>query len=66
MEWRPTVPTSTTQEKYQKQGGNGDNLGKIHHQKSIEEHLALIVRRERIGEWEADTIIGLEKKSAVW
>ncbi len=51
--------------KYRKRGANGDNRGKIPHQRRIEERPALVERRERIGDWEADTIIGKEMKGAI-
>jgi IS30 family transposase len=51
--------------KYRKRGANGDNRGKIPHQKCIEERPALVEKRERIGDWEADTIIGKGMKGAI-
>ena len=51
--------------KYRKRGEIGDNRGKIPHQRCIEERPALVERRERIGDWEADTIIGKGMKGAI-
>jgi IS30 family transposase len=51
--------------KYRKRGTNGDNRGKIPRQRSIEERPALVDGRERIGDWEADTIIGKGMKGAI-
>ncbi len=51
--------------KYRKRGANGDNRGKIPHQRCIEERPALVEKRERIGDWEADTIIGKGMKGAI-
>jgi len=51
--------------KYRKRGAKGDNRGKIPHQKRIDERPAVVERRERIGDWEADTIIGKGMKGAI-
>jgi len=51
--------------KYRKRGAKGDNRGKISHQKRIDERPAVVERRERIGDWEADTIIGKGMKGAI-
>jgi transposase, IS30 family len=51
--------------KYRKRGANGDNRGKIPRQRSIEERPAIVDGRERIGDWEADTIIGKGMKGAI-
>jgi len=51
--------------KYRKRSANGDHRGKIPHQKRIEERPAIVERRERIGDWEADTIIGKGMKGAI-
>lgn len=51
--------------KYRKRGANGDNRGKIPCQISIEERPAIVDGRERIGDWEADTIIGKGMKGAI-
>jgi IS30 family transposase len=51
--------------KYRKHTGNGDQRGKIPNKMSIEERPEEAENRERIGDWEADTIIGKGKKGAV-
>ena len=51
--------------KYRKRGANGDKRGKIPQRKGIEERPALVDGRERIGDWEADTIIGKGMKGAI-
>ena len=51
--------------KYRKRGANGDKRGKIPRQRSIEERPAIVDGRERIGDWEADTIIGKGMKGAI-
>jgi len=51
--------------KYRKRGANGDKRGKIPRQRSIEERPAIVDQRERIGDWEADTIIGKGMKGAI-
>jgi len=51
--------------KYRKRGTKCDNRGKIPNQKLIEERPALVETRERIGDWEADTIIGKGMKGAI-
>ena len=51
--------------KYRKRSGNRDNRGKIPNRVSIEERPEIVERRERIGDWEADTIIGKGKKGAI-
>jgi len=51
--------------KYRKHTGNGDQRGKIPNKISIEERPEVAENRERIGDWEADTIIGKGKKGAV-
>ena len=53
------------QKKYRKRGANGDNRGKIPNQKRKEERPAFVEQRERIGDWEADTIIGKGLKDAI-
>ena len=50
---------------YRKRSQKVDNRGKIPHQKHIEERPAIVDRRERIGDWEADTIIGKGMKGAI-
>jgi len=51
--------------KYRKRSQKGDNRGKIHNQKSIEERPEIVEARVRVGDWEADTIIGKNKKGAI-
>jgi len=51
--------------KYRKRGAKCDKRGKIPHQRCIEERPALVETRERIGDWEADTIIGKGMKGAI-
>jgi len=51
--------------KYRKRSGNRDNRGKIPNRIGIEERPEIVDRRERIGDWEADTIIGKGKKGAI-
>jgi IS30 family transposase len=51
--------------KYRKRIGNGDQRGKIPNKTSIEERPEEAETRERIGDWEADTIIGKGKNGAV-
>jgi len=51
--------------KYRKYTGNGDQRGQIPNRTSIEERPEIVERRERIGDWEADTIIGRGHQGAV-
>lgn len=51
--------------KYRKRSARGDNRGKIPNKKSIEERPEIVDSRERIGDWEADTIVGKEMKGAI-
>lgn len=51
--------------KYRKRGATGDNRGKIPNQKLIDERPEIVERRKRVGDWEADTIIGKGKKGAI-
>ena len=53
------------QKKRRKRTGNYDRLGKIPNQVSIEERPAIVDKRERRGDWEADTIIGAGKRGAI-
>jgi IS30 family transposase len=53
------------QKKYRKRVGEYDRRGKIPNQVSIEERPGIVDDRERIGDWEVDTIIGAGKKGAV-
>ena len=51
--------------KYRKRSGNRDNRGKIPNRIGIEERPDIVDRRERIGDWEVDTIIGKGRKGAM-
>jgi transposase, IS30 family len=51
--------------KYRKHPGTGDKRGIIPNRKSIEERPEAVDKRERIGDWEADTIIGRGHQGAV-
>jgi len=51
--------------KYRKRSGNRDNRGQIPNRIGIEERPEIVDRRERIGDWEADTIIGKGRKGAI-
>ena len=53
------------QKKRRKRIGNYDRRGKIPNQVSIEERPEIVEQRERIGDWEADTIIGAGKRGAI-
>ena len=53
------------QKKRRKRAGDYDRRGKIPNQVSIEERPEIVEKRERIGDWEADTIIGAGKQGAV-
>ncbi len=51
--------------KHRKRLGDYDRRGKIPNQVSIEERPEIVEQRERIGDWEADTIIGAGKQGAI-
>jgi len=51
--------------KYRKRSAKGDNRGKIPNKKSIEDRPEVVDGRERIGDWEVDTIVGKGKKGAI-
>ena len=53
------------QKKRRKRAGDYDRRGKIPNQTSIEERPELVEKRARIGDWEADTIIGAGKQGAI-
>jgi len=53
------------QKKRRKRIGNYDRRGKIPNQVSIDERPEIVYRRERLGDWEADTIIGAGKQGAI-
>lgn len=50
---------------YRKRYGSHDRRGKIKNRVSIEERPAVVDKRQRIGDWEGDTIIGKGRKSAL-
>jgi len=51
--------------KYRKQSARGDNRGKIPNKNSIEDRPEVVEARKRVGDWEADTIVGKGKKGAI-
>ena len=53
------------QKKRRKRAGDYDRRGKIPNQVSIEERPEIVEKRERLGDWEADTIIGAGKRGAI-
>jgi IS30 family transposase len=53
------------QKKRRKRTGDYDRRGKIPNQVSIEDRPEIVDNRERIGDWEADTIIGAGKQGAI-
>jgi len=53
------------QKKRRKRAGDYDRRGKIPNQVSIEERPEIVEKRERLGDWEADTIIGSGKRGAI-
>ncbi len=53
------------QKKYRKRQGGKDRRGQIPNRVSIEERPEIVELRERIGDWEADTIIGAGQKGAI-
>ncbi len=53
------------QKKYRKRSQTGENRGKIPNQTSIEERPAIVDTRERLGDWEGDTIVGKGKQGAI-
>jgi IS30 family transposase len=53
------------QKKRRKRYGGYDRRGKIPARKSIEERPAIVDRRERIGDWEIDTIVGKGHQGAL-
>ena len=50
---------------YRKRYGSYDRRGKIKNRVSIDERPAVVDRRNRIGDWEGDTIIGKDRQSAL-
>jgi transposase, IS30 family len=53
------------QKKRRKRTGDYDRRGKIPNQVSIEDRPEIVEQRERIGDWEGDTIIGAGKHGAI-
>jgi IS30 family transposase len=53
------------QKKRRKRTGDYDRRGKIPNQVSIEERPEIVEKRARLGDWEADTIIGAGKQGAI-
>jgi IS30 family transposase len=53
------------QKKYRKRQGGKDRRGKIPNRVSIEQRPEIVELRERIGDWEADTMIGAGQKGAI-
>jgi IS30 family transposase len=53
------------QKKRRKRTGDYDRRGKIPNQVSIEERPEIVDKRERIGDWEGDTIIGAGRQGAI-
>ncbi len=48
-----------------KRYGSYDRRGRLPHCRSIEERPPIVDRRQRVGDWEADTIIGQNHKGAI-
>ena len=53
------------QKKRRKRYGSRDRRGRIPNRTSIEERPDIVEERKRIGDWEADTIIGKDRRSAI-
>lgn len=51
--------------RYRKRGQKYDNRGKIPNQKRIDERPEVANKRQRVGDWEGDTIIGRGKQGAI-
>ena len=51
--------------KYRKRNGLNDRRGSIKNRVSIDERPDIVTDRSRIGDWEADTIIGKAHKQAI-
>lgn len=50
---------------YRKRYGSHDYRGKIPDRISIEQRPAIVEQRTRVGDWEADTIVGTDRKQAI-
>jgi len=53
------------QKKRRKRYGSYDRRGKLPNRRSIEERPAIVEERQRIGDWEVDTIIGKRHRQAI-
>ncbi|MCH7764900.1 MAG: IS30 family transposase, partial [Candidatus Marinimicrobia bacterium] len=51
--------------RYRKRNGSNDRRGQIKNRVSIDERPDVVEQRSRIGDWEADTIIGKAHKQAI-
>ncbi len=51
--------------RYRKRYGAYDRRGRIKNRVGIEERPAVVDRRNRVGDWECDTVMGLGRKSAL-
>lgn len=51
--------------KYRKRAGGRDRRGKIPNRRSIEERPAIVEERTRLGDWEADLILGKKQQGVV-
>ena len=51
--------------KYRKRAGGRDRRGKIANRRSIDERPAIVDERSRIGDWEADLIVGKNQQGVV-
>lgn len=50
---------------YRKRYGSYDSRGKIKNRVDIDERPAVVDRRNRVGDWEGDTVMGLRRQSAL-
>ena len=48
--------------KYKKRYGSNDRRGQIKNRVSIDERPAIVDKKQRIGDWEGDTIIGKQQQ----
>jgi len=53
------------QKKRRKRYGSYDRRGKLPNRRSIEERPEIVEKRQRIGDWEADTILGQGRRQAI-
>ena len=58
-------PRPRRQKKRKKRHGTHERRGQLPNKVSIEERPAIVERRERLGDWEPDTIIGKGHKQAI-